>query len=225
MLTCLGDSLYGSVGIAAARVLEAFGCTVEFPEDQTCCGQPSFNSGDWASSRQIASHCLSVFNPTVPIVTPSTSCAAMINHGYRQLFPHRAEFPVCYELTQFLVDVLQIETWPGRVKAQRLQVHVGCHGRAIGVSTQPRRLLETIPGVEIVPFDNQEQCCGFGGSFSTKHPFVSSEIGNEKLRTLGSIRTVSTDLGCLMHLQGLARFNRNPIEVVHVAEFLAEALP
>jgi L-lactate dehydrogenase complex protein LldE len=224
MLTCLGDSLYGSVGIATVRVLEAVGCRVEFPENQTCCGQPPFNSGDWAASREIAAHCLSVFDPSVPIVTPSTSCAAMINHGYRQLFPHRAEFPVCYELSQFLVDVLQIESWPGRLKPQEVQVHVGCHGRAIGVAVQPSRLLSLVPGVDVVSFENQEQCCGFGGSFSTKHPFIGSEIGKEKLRTLGTVRTVSTDLGCLMHLQGLARFGEGVPQLCHIAEILAESL-
>lgn len=224
MLTCLGDSLFGSVGIATVRALEAVGCKVEFPEAQTCCGQPPFNAGDWAASREIAGYWLSVFDATTPIVTPSTSCAAMINHGYRQLFPHRAEFPVCHELSQFLVDVLKIGSWPGQLRPQAVQVHVGCHGRAINVLDQPLKLLSMVSGVTVVPFENQEQCCGFGGSFSTNHPFVSSEIGKEKLRTLGNMRTVSTDLGCLMHLQGLARHSKAETRIEHLAELLAESV-
>src|SRR5438105_475514 len=102
LLTCLADTFYGEVGIATVRVLESLGYRVKFPEEQTCCGQPPFNAGDWPSSRRAAAHCLQCFDGDGPIVTPSASCAAMIRHGYHELFPHRASFPVCYELSEFL---------------------------------------------------------------------------------------------------------------------------
>jgi L-lactate dehydrogenase complex protein LldE len=241
MLTCLCDAFYGEVGIATVRVLEHAGCTVEFPKDQTCCGQPPFNAGDWAEARKIATRWKEVFLPAVesrnskienPIVAPSSSCAAMIREGYSLLFEDGAHPPV-YELGEFLVGQLGIESWPieftpGSLRHRRINYHRACHGRGLGLRDEQERLLSSLPGIELVPISNEEQCCGFGGAFSVNHPTVSAGIGMEKLRTVietGAKTLVSGDMGCLMHLHGLIKKEGIDLQVKHFAEVLAEAIP
>lgn len=223
MLTCLADTFYGEVGIAAARVLASIGYTTIFPESQTCCGQPPFNAGDWASSRTVAAHCLQVFEGDDIIVTPSASCAAMIRHGYRELFPHRSNFPPCYEFTEFLWEVAEVRSWP-KVGIPKVGLHVACHGRMLGLGDKTRRLLHCIDDLEIEDFENPEQCCGFGGAFAVGHGAISAGIGLEKLRTAPPLPILSTDMGCLMHLRGLAAKNNRPFESMHIAQLLARAL-
>lgn len=225
MLTCLCDALYGEVGVATVRVLESAGCEVEFPEKQTCCGQPAFNAGDWGAAEPVARRTLRVFGDDAPIVAPSASCAAMLRHGYAQMgVTHSAQ---CYELCEFLVDVLGRHEWGGKVGRRRVGVHRACHGRTIGLTDQQERLLHLIEGIEIVAFGSPEQCCGFGGAFSVSHGKVSEGIGLEKIRQMESAgveQVVSGDMGCVLHLQGLAKRNGVNLEFVHVAQVLAEAL-
>ena len=231
MLTCLCDAFYGEVGRATVRVLEHAGCDVEFDERQTCCGQPAFNSGDWESAARVAAHTSAVFAGDVPVVTPSGSCAAMVRHGYPQLpkppRPSEGEgFPV-YELSEFLVDVLKITTWPERPYAKRVAFHRACHGRIIGLGDRAERLLATVPGIELVPMPDAEQCCGFGGAFTVKEPHLSGAIGDAKLtsfQSTGAEELVSGDMGCLMHLTGLATKEGRPVRARHYAEILAEVL-
>lgn len=240
MLTCLCDALYGEVGIACVKVLEHAGCTVDFDDRQTCCGQPPFNAGDWAAARQIASHALEVFPPSIQyLVTPSTSCAAMFREGYPMLFPDRG-MPYCYELAEFLVEVLGIEKWPlsGNVitRKRRIVFHRACHHRALShtsrsascsESSHQERLLAMVPGVEIVSFAHSDQCCGFGGAFSATHGSISSGIGLEKLKNIvdsGVEEIVSSDMGCLMHLNGLIERHELKLRTRHYSELMAEAL-
>lgn len=224
MLTCLADTFYGEVGIATVRVLESLGYTVEFPESQTCCGQPPFNAGDWKTARQVAGHCLSCFAGDTPIVTPSASCAAMLRHGYGELFPHRASMPKCYELSEFLWDIAEVRSWPA-VKLPKVALHTACHGRMIGLGSRVRDLLGCVAGLEVVDFENPEQCCGFGGAFAVSHGAISAGIGREKLRTAPrGLPVVSTDMGCIMHLRGLADRDGTQFESMHLAQLLARAL-
>jgi L-lactate dehydrogenase complex protein LldE len=232
MLTCLCDGFFGEVGIAAVKVLEAVGCEVEFDDRQTCCGQPPFNAGDWDASRKIAEHCLEVLPPgQVPVVTPSGSCAAMIREGYPMLFPDRP-FPDCYEVGEFLVKEMGIADLSPLVEttspAIKVAFHRACHGRSIGLSDEQETLLGSIPSIELVPFDQAEQCCGFGGAFSATHGKLSSGIGMEKLRNIqdsGAELIVSGDMGCLMHLQGLIGKNGLGLQTKHYLELIAERLP
>lgn len=232
MLTCLCDAFYGDVGIATVKVLEHVGCSVEFPYDQTCCGQPPFNSGDWASARKVAGHWKSVFGEAdgSPIVTPSSSCAAMIREGYPLLFGEVERYPV-FELGEFLVRRLGIDSWPKTGSArvsEKVAYHRACHGRGLHLGDEQERLLGSIAGLEVVPLVQPEQCCGFGGAFSVTHPFVSSEIGLEKLRHVvetGCSTLVSGDMGCLMHLRGLIGKAGLPIRTAHFAQILADAIP
>lgn len=224
LLTCLGDALYGSVGIATVRVLEAAGHEVVFPENQTCCGQPPFNAGHWPEAQRVAAHLRATFDPAAAIVTPSASCAAMIRHGYDQL-DRGPELP-CFELTEFLAKHGAPKF---RLKSpRRVAVHTACHGRMIGLGTTAEHVVAGIEGVDLVPVGEPEQCCGFGGAFAATHTHLSAGIADAKLIHLQACRAdevVSTDLGCLLHLQGRGQFTGAEVRLRHVAELLAEALP
>ena len=166
MLTCLCDALYGDVGAATVKALEHAGCEVVFPEDQTCCGQPPFNAGDWDSARPIAERTIKLFGmdsaEQVPIVTPSASCAAMLRHGYKELIPG-FDATHTYELCEFIVNVLGKASWGGEVGPTKVALHSSCHGRMLGLQDEQMRLLHSIRGVHVVDFASPEQCCGFGG--------------------------------------------------------------
>jgi L-lactate dehydrogenase complex protein LldE len=226
MLTCLCDAFYGEVGIAAVRVLEHAGCEVSFADAQTCCGQPPFNSGQWDAARTIALHAKKALGAG-PIVTPSASCAAMLREGYHMLFPEETP-PEAYELCELLVTRLGVSSWPALPKPRSVAFHRACHGRGIGLGDTQERLLGLVGGLTLLPVEQGEQCCGFGGAFSATHAKLSSEIGQEKLKHLratGATEIVSGDMGCLMHLAGLLGKDGLSVRVKHVAEVLAEALP
>jgi L-lactate dehydrogenase complex protein LldE len=248
MLTCLCDAFYGEAGIATVQVLEHCGVEVVFPKDQTCCGQPAFNSGDWESARKLTARVWEIFDPKLPIIVPSASCAAMLRHGAGlissagcgagsaddfQPFPAISSTPrqEVYELSEFLLDFLQISKWPNRGTAnltkKKIIFHQSCHGRMIGLGDRQKRLLQLVPNLEIFEPEFPEQCCGFGGMFAAKQPHLSESIGNQKLstfRNLGDYEIVSGDLGCLMHLQTLAAAQNERIRVKHYAQILADAI-
>ena len=233
MLTCLCDAFYGEVGIATVRVLEYLGCRVEFPENQTCCGQPPYNAGDWSAARKIAEHQWKAlgFDEPIPIVTPSGSCAAMVREGYPMILPDRKHLEHVYEFSEFIVHQLGITALPNPASAPapvKTALHRACHGRGLGLKNEQEMLLSSLPGIELVAFDQQEQCCGFGGAFSATLPTVSTGIGNEKLKNIlasGAEQVVSGDMGCLMHLRGLIEKQELPLRTRHIAEVLAEAIP
>ncbi|MBV6457959.1 MAG: Lactate utilization protein A [Fimbriimonadaceae bacterium] len=221
MITCLADSFYGEVARDTVYVLEAAGHTVRLPNDQTCCGQPPFNAGDRKAAVEIAEQWAATFDPTIPVVTPSGSCAAMCGHGYHLLLKDRAPHHKVYELSGFL-----LESGLPSLKSEvgtRVAIHRSCHSRQLSRPDALQELLMRIPGVVVVPVADSEQCCGFGGAFSINHPTVSAGIGREKLANLTEANAdaiVTTDLGCLMHLNGLA--DKRP--VMHIATFLKEHL-
>ena len=228
MLTCLCDAFYGEVGIATVRVLEHAGCQVEFVPEQTCCGQPPFNAGDWPSARKTAQRHAKLFEGELAVVTPSGSCAAMLRHGYPML--GLSAMPA-FELSEFLLDELGLSRWPlsgNRVVRKRsVAFHRACHGRMMHLGDRQERLLSLVKGLSLTPFEQGDQCCGFGGAFSVGHPTVSSGIGQEKLRCIlesGADTIVSGDMGCLMHLQGLIDRERLPLKTRHYTQILAEEL-
>lgn len=228
MLTCLCDAFFGEVGIATVRILEHAGCTVVFPETQTCCGQPPFNAGDWAASKLVAQSCINSFDRSVVVVTPSASCAAMLRHGYPMI---GLEAPRVFELSEFLLDALGIDRWPLKgnlvTRKWRVAFHRACHGRMMHLGDRPERLVALAKGIESVSFAQADQCCGFGGAFSVGHPTVSADIGTEKLRNIaesGVHAIVSGDMGCLMHLNGLIQRENLPLRTMHYAQLMAEVL-
>ncbi|HZP30278.1 MAG TPA: (Fe-S)-binding protein, partial [Acidimicrobiia bacterium] len=185
-VTCMVDTVTPDTGIAAVRLLEAAGCTVEFPPAQTCCGQPAVSAGEPEAAARLARHFVEVFEPYEAIVAPSGSCAAMVHHWYTRLLDGgwreraRAVAARTFELSQYLVDVLGRADLGARVDA-RVTVHDACHGlRNLGVQGAPRVLLAAA-GAEIVEMDEAQTCCGFGGTFAVAHGEISTPLADAKL--------------------------------------------
>jgi L-lactate dehydrogenase complex protein LldE len=233
MATCLCDAFYDDVARATVEVLEHAGCEVEFPEGQTCCGQPAFNCGQWDSARRVMRHTAKVFSGDLPIVIPSGSCAAMMFHGTELEFEHESDRAAIervggrtWELGDYLVNGLGIAEWPGEYKA-RIAFHRACHTRGTASGPAVLQLLRSIRGLEVVPFGEAEQCCGFGGTFSVSFPNVSSAMGELKLENIRAAQPdciVSGDMSCLMHLGGLAEREGKPVKTLHFVQILRDAL-
>lgn len=233
MATCLCDAFYADVARATVEVLEHLGCIVDFPEAQTCCGQPAFNGGDWAASRRVVRHTVRTFAGEVPVVVPSGSCAAMLFHGAPLEFEAEADRPAVdalarrtWELADFIVHGLGVASWPGNYAA-RVAFHRSCHSRGTRSGEATITLLSSIAGLQLIPFGEGEQCCGFGGTFSVGFPHISAGMGTLKLDHLRSAHpdiVVSGDMSCLMHLGGMAEKEGNPIKTRHVAQVLRDAL-
>jgi L-lactate dehydrogenase complex protein LldE len=231
-VTCLVDLLDPRVGVATVALLERYGVAVDFPERQTCCGQPAFNSGFEAEARSVGRGLLDAFGGGGPVVSPSGSCTAMVRTYFPRLFrgtpeEERAQDLASrtFELSEFLVDVLGVEAdgrWPGRVT-----FHDSCHGlRELGLSGQGRHLLSGVEDLELVEMDRPEVCCGFGGTFSLRLPGLSTAMADDKVvqaEATGADALVAGDTGCLMHLAGRLSRKRSPIRAMHLATLLAEA--
>ncbi len=233
MATCLCDAFYDDVAAATVQVLEHLGCTVEFPEGQTCCGQPAFNGGDWPASRKVVRHTVQTFNGDVPVIVPSGSCAAMLFHGAPLEFEKEADLDKVeslgrrtWELADFIVNGLGVKTWPGRYDAT-VAFHRSCHSRGTASGEASMDLLRSIAGVKVVEFGEGEQCCGFGGTFSVSFPNISSAMGTLKLdhvRAANPDIFISGDMSCMMHMGGLAAKAGQPIKTAHLVQVLRDAL-
>jgi L-lactate dehydrogenase complex protein LldE len=215
------------------EVLEHLGCTVDFPEGQTCCGQPAFNAGDWPASRKVVRHAVRMFAGTGPVVVPSGSCAAMLFHGAPLEFEREADRAEVeslgqrtWELADYIVNGLGVSRWPGRYEA-KIAFHRSCHSRGTPSGEAALTLLRSIAGVTVLEFGEGEQCCGFGGTFSVTFPHVSAGMGNLKLDHIRAARPdvlVSGDMSCLMHIGGLAEKQGAPVKSLHLAQVLRDAL-
>ncbi len=227
-VTCLGDRFFAEAAADAVRLLRSLDVDVDFPKDQTCCGQPAWNSGHVPQAREMAAHTAAVFADAEYVVLPSGSCTAMLRCTYPRLLESpRESLRVAersYELAEFIVDVLKVTELGRGLEGRRLAYHHGCHAlRELGVEEQPLRLLESA-GAEIVPWEMDQECCGFGGLFSVKAPEVSVAMADRKLDTLPDVETVvSADGGCLLQLDGRARRRRMPIRFRSLASLLWEA--
>jgi len=233
MATCLCDAFYDDAAVATVQVLEHLGLTVEFPEAQSCCGQPAFNSGDWASARRVARHMVKTFRGELPVIVPSSSCAAMVFHGSLLAFEKEPDLPEIeqmarrtWELADFIVSGLGVTTWPGRFDAS-IAFHRSCHTRGSNSASAAATLMGSIPGVKLLEFGEAEQCCGFGGTFSVTFPHISESMGRLKLQHLRASSpdiVVGVDTSCLMHLGGLAEKEGKQVRAMHVAQVLRDAL-
>jgi L-lactate dehydrogenase complex protein LldE len=233
MASCLCDAFFDGVAVATVEVLEHLGLEVDFPEDQSCCSQPAFNSGDWESARRVARHTLRVFQGEDPLVVPAGSCARMLAHGSQILFEGEVDQSSAhelgsrsFELADFIVNRLGVTRWPGRLEA-RLCFHRSCHSRGTQYGEAALTLLRSIEGVSVVEFDESEQCCGFGGTFAATFPNVSQGVGQAKLERIAASRPqtlVSADMGCLLHLGGMAKKLGQDLPTRHLAEILRDAL-
>jgi len=229
--TCLGDGLFAEACADAVRLLRHAGATVEVPPGLTCCGQPALNAGYLAEARRAARHTVEALSTSEWVVLPSGSCAGMLRHHVPGLLDgkerRRAEAlsERTWELSAFLVHVLRVERLGNGLAGRRIAYHHGCHAlRTLGVEREPVSLL-TGAGAEVVSWETDRECCGFGGLFSTKLPAVSAGMADRKLDTLPDIDVVtSTDGGCLMQLSGRAARRGYGPPFRHLASLLWEGV-
>lgn len=239
-IPCYVDQLFPQVGMATVRLLERLGVEVDFPEQQTCCGQPMANTGCTDEARPLAFKFLQIFKDYEYVVCPSGSCAAMVRHHYDEYLAGQPGFESLrektYELCEFLTDVLKVDKLAGRFP-YRVGLHQSCHGLRelrLGSSSEivgpafgkARQLLELIDGLQLVELERPDECCGFGGTFAVNEAAVSAMMGQDRVRDheqAGAEVLTANDMSCLMHLDGLIRREGKPIRVMHVAEILAGA--
>jgi L-lactate dehydrogenase complex protein LldE len=230
-VTCLADIYRPNVGLAAVALLEQAGCSVEVPQTQTCCGQPSYNNGDLAGAARTARHTIEAFEDFDYVVAPSGSCAGMLR-DYPRLFESepawqkraQAMAGKTHELISFLTDVRGLASVDASF-AHPVTYHDSCHGlRALGIKAQPRRLLATVKGLELREMNDSEICCGFGGTFCVKYPEISGRMVADKAAAIdatGAEVVLGGDLGCLLNIAGRLGREGGAVHVYHVAEVLA----
>ncbi len=231
-VTCLVDILFPQVGVSMFKVLKRLGVEVDFPEEQTCCGQPAFNSGFRQDAKVLAKRFVSIFSQDGFIVSPSGSCTSMVRVFYKELFHNDQQMlemvdllsSRTYEFSEFLVNVLKIDD-VGATYNGRVTYHDSCHAlRELRVQNEPRKLIKSVKGVDFVEMKFPDTCCGFGGTFSVKFPDVSVSILDEKIEGIiesGADTVVSTDMGCLMQISGALNRRNIPVKAMHIAELLA----
>ncbi|MPY73055.1 MAG: (Fe-S)-binding protein [Alphaproteobacteria bacterium] len=231
-VTCLVDLFRPSVGFAAVKLLEQAGCAVFVPRLQTCCGQPAHNAGDRKDARALARQVIDAFEAYDYVVAPSGSCAGMIREHYPAMFDDEAETAHrahglarrTWELVSFLRDVRGVERVEARFPG-RVTYHDSCSGlRELAIKEQPRRLLRSVAGLELVELPGAEACCGFGGTFCVKYPEISNRMVEDKseaVEATGAETLLAGDLGCLLNMAGKLKRRGSAVRVRHVAEVLA----
>lgn len=232
MITCLGDMFFPEVGVAMVRLLRRLGVTVEFPQGQTCCGMPLFNSGYHHDAALVAQRTVGLFAGAEHVVVPSGSCAWMVKTEYPGLLKDDPALKAAaevlakktYELSQFLVDVLGVTSVESSFRG-KVAYHDSCHLlRGLGESRAPRTLLRGVEGCELVDLPGSDECCGFGGSFSVRLPEVSTAVLDKKLANAegtGADYLVACDAGCLMQMGGGLTRRGSRVRAVHLAQILA----
>jgi len=230
MITCLGDSIRPQAGVATVRLLRRLGVTVDFPEQQTCCGQPFYNSGFLSGAKDLARHTLQTFSGDNLVVTPSGSCAAMVKLEYPHLFHDDPEWHVrakdlasrTFELSDFLVNRLGVSEVGAKFEGT-VAYHYACHLRGLGLKNEAEVLIANVAGAKLLPLNKQDQCCGFGGSFAVRYAEISGAMVGDKVECIeatGADLLVSTDTGCLMNIGGALHRKGSPIRQLHLAELL-----
>ena len=230
-IPCFIDQLYPQVAFNTVKILEKAGCTVAYNTQQTCCGQPAFNAGFWGESKDVCTKFVQDFDGADYIVSPSASCAGFIRNNYGKLFENNAfQSPAkkvssqIFELSEFLVKIIGI-TDLGASFNGKATFHDSCAGlRECNIKAEPRALLNKVEGLEIVEMNDNETCCGFGGSFAVKYDTISVAMADQKIDNAIATEAeyiISTDMSCLMHLDGRINHNGQQIKVIHLADILA----
>lgn len=230
-IPCFVDQLFPETAFNMVKVLEKLGCTVSYNTDQTCCGQPAFNAGYWDECRSVANKFVKDFTPYDYIVAPSGSCTGFVRNYYGKLFDNSAAHNEVkqlkrnlYEFTEFLTDVLNVTDLGATLNGVGTY-HDACGAlRECGIKAGPRKLLEKVKGLELREMTDCETCCGFGGTFAVKFEPISIGMGEQKVHNAvnsGADYLISTDLSCLMHLDGYIRKHGNNIKIMHIADVLA----
>ena len=221
-ITCLADVFYPEVGKDVVEILEDLGCEVDFPKNQTCCGQPAYNSGYHKETKTAAKHMIETFDGAEYVVAPSGSCVMMV-HEFPTLFSENEDewkrkaeelANKTYEFTQFIVEVLGVEDL-GSELHKKATIHTSCHmTRLMGIKEPPQKLLKHVKGLEVVPLPHSYDCCGFGGTFSVKMPEISEQMVDEKVTHIMETDAdllIGADCSCLMNIKG--RLNRRGLPI------------
>jgi L-lactate dehydrogenase complex protein LldE len=230
-IPCFVDQLYPQTAFNMIKVLEKAGCTVSYNPAQTCCGQPAFNAGFWDDARDVCKKFLKDFKEDLPIITPSASCAGFIRNYYPSLFDNssmhnevKGVSSRCFEFSEFLVQHRKMTAF-GAHLGGKATYHDSCAGlRECKIKNEPRVLLGNVDGLELVEMDDVETCCGFGGTFAVKFEPISISMAEQKVEhalATGANYLVSTDLSCLMHLQGYIDNKKYDLKTIHIADVLA----
>jgi L-lactate dehydrogenase complex protein LldE len=230
-IPCFVDQLFPDTAFNMVKVLEKAGCTVSYNSEQTCCGQPAFNAGFWDEAKSVCTKFLKDFRGADYIVAPSASCVGFVRNYYAKLFEnsslHHDVADVgkrIYEFSAFLVQVLKVEQF-GAVLNGKATYHDSCAGlRECKIKSEPRRLLSHVKGLELAEMNDVETCCGFGGTFAVKFEAISIGMGEQKVENALATQAqylISTDLSCLMHLQGYIKHKGYSLQTLHLADVLA----
>ncbi len=228
---CFIDQLYPEVAFNTIKVLEKAGCTVKYNQQQTCCGQPAFNAGFWGESKDVCTKFVRDFDGVDYIVSPSASCTGFVRNNFGKIFENNAfQSPAkkvanqMFELSEFLVKILNIKN-VGAEFSGKVTYHDSCAGlRECKIKNEPRELLSNVAGLELVEMNDTETCCGFGGSFAVKYDTISVAMADQKITNAIATEAeyiVSTDMSCLMQLEGRINYNGQAIKVLHLADILS----
>jgi len=235
-ITCLTDQFYPHVGVAVTKILEHFGCTVCFPQEQTCCGQPFHNNGFLPETTELAKKFIQTFECYDYVVSPSGSCVAMVREHYHRLLEHDHAWShglhhvaaQTYEFVEFLDKVLKVDLSKYQLpRSESITYHYTCHLRGINVKDESVRLLKQMGNVDFRALEKTDQCCGFGGTFAVKYPAISGAIVEDKTNCIAATKAetlVCNDAGCTMNISGMLNRRGQPTRVKHIAELLAEAM-
>jgi L-lactate dehydrogenase complex protein LldE len=235
-ITCLSDQYYPHVGVAVTRILEKLGYAVEFPEAQTCCGQPFYNNGFHSESARLGKRFIEIFEPYDMIVSPSGSCVAMVREQFHELFHNdpawsprmEAVRHKTYEFVEFLAKIAKFDASSLKLPADdTFTYHYTCHLRGLGLKDEGVDLLKQIGGVRFTPLEKTDQCCGFGGTFALKYPAISGAMVEDKIKNIRDTHanvTVCNDAGCTMNISGMCNRHQVQTKVTHIAEILARAM-
>ncbi|RDU62423.1 (Fe-S)-binding protein [Helicobacter sp. MIT 14-3879] len=228
--TCLGGIAYSDTCVNAIKLLQNAGAEVIFKKDQTCCGQPSYNSGYYEDTKKIALHNISLFDKPYPIIIPSGSCAGVMKVDYLELFASDGEYnkveEFCsrvYELSDFLVKELKVQ-YEDKGEKTKVTWHSNCHALRVCKSIESsKKLIQQLKNVELIELEREEECCGFGGTFSIKEPDISNAMVLEKIEDIKSRNVeylISADAGCLMNISGAMKKNGINVKPVHLYDFI-----
>ncbi|MFD1632071.1 (Fe-S)-binding protein [Pseudopedobacter beijingensis] len=229
-IPCFIDQLYVETAKNTVKILEKAGCKVIYNPEQTCCGQPAYNAGYWDKAKQVGNKFLNDFSDQHYIVSPSASCTGMVKNSYNDLFFNTAIHNKCrsiqnniHELSDFLINVLKKDYFGAELEGVAVY-HDSCSAlRECKIKEEPRRLLEKVHGLELVEMKDQEVCCGFGGTFSVKFEGISAAMAEQKVQNAlnaGAEFIISTDVSCLMQLQGYIYAHQIPLKTMHIADVL-----
>ena len=230
-IPCFIDQLYPDAGFNTIKILEKVGCKVHYNPKQTCCGQPAFNAGYWGEAKEVCNKFIDDFQDAETIVIPSASCAGFVKNYYSKIYdnaPNHKDIKQfqgkVFELSDFLVNQLKIDD-VGAIFNGKVAYHDSCAAlRECNLRTEPKLLLSKVRGLELLEIKDNETCCGFGGTFSVKFEGISTAMGEQKVKNVVDTNAdylVSTDLSCLMHLNGIIQKKGHSIKSMHLADILA----